>query len=507
MRSNTQPYLMIRTQLSAVLCSMTCSLISLCITLSNCQAQSPFAQSNTVAVMVANTGSLESLSGATAEQQRLFGTLKQFTGGKKVQVYFDLLPSSIADTRIYVAEPEADKQAELETKVKSLGVVAIGKQSGYWLLNRSAGKSKPSQIVSRTELDSALKSVEGSDIQLAVALPGHVQRALIENYESIEESWGGGSAQQWASAFKSFSIGVWLKSSKLKLVFQIQDPAAAKSVAARLPIVLTQLAPVVEQRYGEALSSLMVKAAKAESRMSATQLEMEITMDDGSSLASAIAEVLMGKPARQVKMNRMRQIALAIHNFADANKCLPPSEKQRDASGKSKLSWRVYILPFLGAEGEELYKQFHLDEAWDSPHNKALLVKMPEVFSTTNLSAGFGNLLTNQAGYTAFQAPVGKGTIFGGTEVVTFSRIADGTSNTAMLVEVSASKAVPWTAPDDYVYETQSPLSGLEIDRKGDFLVLFGDGSVTTLNKSIGNEMMLKVFMMNDGNAIILDPK
>ena len=48
-------------------------------------------------------------------------------------------------------------------------------------------------------------------------------------------------------------------------------------------------------------------------------------------------------------------------------------------TGKALLSWRVALLPFL--EENELYKQFHLDEAWDSDHNKKLLAKMPRVFA------------------------------------------------------------------------------------------------------------------------------
>lgn len=45
---------------------------------------------------------------------------------------------------------------------------------------------------------------------------------------------------------------------------------------------------------------------------------------------------------------------------------------------ESGLSWRVALLPFLGEE--RLHGQFHHDEPWDSPHNNALLVRMPQVF-------------------------------------------------------------------------------------------------------------------------------
>lgn len=42
------------------------------------------------------------------------------------------------------------------------------------------------------------------------------------------------------------------------------------------------------------------------------------------------------------------------------------------------LSWRVHILPYLGAE--ELYRKFNLNEPWNSPSNFALLPEIPPVF-------------------------------------------------------------------------------------------------------------------------------
>jgi hypothetical protein len=43
-------------------------------------------------------------------------------------------------------------------------------------------------------------------------------------------------------------------------------------------------------------------------------------------------------------------------------------------------SWRVLILPHLGAEEEKLFKQYHLDEPWNGPHNRELAERMPDVF-------------------------------------------------------------------------------------------------------------------------------
>ena len=81
---------------------------------------------------------------------------------------------------------------------------------------------------------------------------------------------------------------------------------------------------------------------------------------------------------RNMSMNNMKQIMLAMHNYHDANGNLPPAFSTDDA-GNALLSWRVLILPYL--EEQALYDQFHLDESWNSEHNKTLISKMPEVYA------------------------------------------------------------------------------------------------------------------------------
>jgi Protein of unknown function (DUF1559) len=82
---------------------------------------------------------------------------------------------------------------------------------------------------------------------------------------------------------------------------------------------------------------------------------------------------------REQASNSLRQIALAIQQYLDA-KGRFPTAAIADSQGKSLLSWRVAILPYLGANEQNLYKQFHLDEPWDSPANKRLLIRMPNVY-------------------------------------------------------------------------------------------------------------------------------
>jgi hypothetical protein len=75
--------------------------------------------------------------------------------------------------------------------------------------------------------------------------------------------------------------------------------------------------------------------------------------------------------------NSLRQIILAVHKHHDVNRRLPAAYSQKP-DGTKLLSWRVHLLPFLGEV--ELYSQFHLDEPWDSDHNKKLILKMPDVY-------------------------------------------------------------------------------------------------------------------------------
>jgi RNA polymerase sigma factor (sigma-70 family) len=81
----------------------------------------------------------------------------------------------------------------------------------------------------------------------------------------------------------------------------------------------------------------------------------------------------------------LKRIGLALVNYQDAEGSYPPAAIT-DQDGKPLLSWRVAILPYLeGYDGQRydtLFKKFRLDEPWDSPHNKALLAKMPAVFAS-----------------------------------------------------------------------------------------------------------------------------
>jgi prepilin-type processing-associated H-X9-DG protein len=144
-----------------------------------------------------------------------------------------------------------------------------------------------------------------------------------------------------------------------------------------------------------------------------------------------------------------------------------------------------------------LYKQFHLDEPWDSPHNKTLIAKMPPIFRAP------ASRLKMQEGRTNYVLPVGPGTAFVGRKPLTFPKdIPDGTSNTIMILEVNDDRAVLWTKPDDLAFDPKQPLKGLGgLDKEG-FNVAMFDGSARFVSGKVSPETLRRAINPADGEVL-----
>ncbi len=142
--------------------------------------------------------------------------------------------------------------------------------------------------------------------------------------------------------------------------------------------------------------------------------------------------------------NNMTIIGIGLEQQNDLGKSWPASYSI-DADGNPLLSWRVHILPYI--DQVELYEQFHLNEPWDSPHNKTLLTKMPSIFRSphSTASSSHTNYLGNATADGIFVVP--KNTL---TPGVATDDITDGTGNTLLLLEVNDQHSVPWTRPIDF---------------------------------------------------------
>jgi Protein of unknown function (DUF1559) len=183
-----------------------------------------------------------------------------------------------------------------------------------------------------------------------------------------------------------------------------------------------------------------------------------------------------------------------MHNYHDVNGRFPPAAVY-SKDGKPLLSWRVLLLPYL--EQDALYKEFHLDEPWDSEHNKKLLARMPKLLAVPPDEKALA------AHETHYQAFVGKGTVFEGKKGVRISDITDGTSNTIMFVE--AARAVPWTKPQDLPFNPSRSLPKLGGLFPQGFNATFCDGSVHFIRNTIKPETLKLLIMRNDGQVIPAD--
>ncbi|MEZ6125841.1 MAG: DUF1559 domain-containing protein [Planctomycetaceae bacterium] len=206
-----------------------------------------------------------------------------------------------------------------------------------------------------------------------------------------------------------------------------------------------------------------------------------------------------------VTKNKLKQMGLAMHNHHDVFNRFPvddtihPSYGYFDETGRPKLSWRVYLLPML--DHLDLFNQFHLNESWDSPHNLALLDKMPDVFRS--VGDPFDSSTTR---FQVFRGPdglFGRSYLYNGIEKAPRIRdITDGISNTFLIAEAGASKAVPWTQPSDIEFDPADPLGSLGLTADDLLTAVMADGSGRQFSMSIP-EAMISALVSPTGGEIM----
>lgn len=187
-------------------------------------------------------------------------------------------------------------------------------------------------------------------------------------------------------------------------------------------------------------------------------------------LAREVEKVL--EAAERVHCN-LGGVAHALHSYQETYGGLPPAIVY-SKDGTPLHSWRVLILPFI--EEENLYKEFRLDEPWDSPHNIALLPRMPKSYAPP------GRKVSKVPPYhTVLHVFVGKGGAFEDNHLSPVRRSAEpgsriglkipddfpkGTDETLLFVE--AGDPVPWTKPQELSGDPDEPLPDWQpLFRKG----------------------------------------
>lgn len=182
-------------------------------------------------------------------------------------------------------------------------------------------------------------------------------------------------------------------------------------------------------------------------------------------------------------MNKMKAVAVSMHNYLAATQKFPMVEPGNGRIN-SDLSWRVLVLAYL--EHFAVYEKFDLSQPWNSAQNKPLISGPAEqVFSFED-----GDLI---CAIKVEDPPA------------TFSQIPDGASNTVALMGNPNASADQWSSPVDFTVE--EAVQTIKSLKKGEsILVALYDGSVRKVYSTEGSEVtdeeIAALFNPRDGTVI-----
>jgi uncharacterized protein (TIGR03067 family) len=348
----------------------------------------------------------------------------------------------------------------------------------------------------RPDVAQALAAAEDTTLQL------HLFRAdfLLETLGSLlklDPKEGLGKALKvfqakgrWASL--GIDIGPELR---LRFAVQGRDAEAAKDLEAVLGELLKKLGelPLGTGPFG-------VNPAKVAQKWLTPKRvgdRLVLALDDAQ-LTTLLRPVLREYRRPKDRDNALfnyRHIAAALLTHHAQKGGMPAAIYSKD--GKPLLSWRVAILPYLKySVGEQLYREFKLDEPWDSPHNLKLLKWMPLIYAPAGVKT--------KEPYTTFcQVFVGPGTAFEpGKTLLLDKDFPDGTALTILLAE--AGTAVPWTKPDDLPYDPKADLPKLGGLHPDGFPIAMCNGSVRWVSRPFDVRTFRLAVTRNDGQKIDL---
>lgn len=211
----------------------------------------------------------------------------------------------------------------------------------------------------------------------------------------------------------------------------------------------------------------------------------------------------------------MKQIALALHAYADMHGTFPPAYIA-DEHGRPMHSWRVLLALNLDSAG--VYKDYDFSEPWDSPKNLKLLARVPSTYLCPSarcaappkggVLAALGLLACGMKRehcqtHTSYVAVFGKDCMFRGAEPVKAGEVRDGFSSTLMIVETTAS--IPWTKPEDLDVARHPKLGdpqGLNSAHGHGVNVALVDGSCRVLKFDTPQAIVDALYTRNGGEPV-----
>jgi hypothetical protein len=352
---------------------------------------------------------------------------------------------------------------------------------------------KSRKAVARPELIAALDVGAGDVMQIAFAMSAEAKKIHEQVSPTLPTELGGGGIQKITRGMKwmALTVGPGPK-MPAKWITECTNPQAAQDLRE------------VERHVGELAANTILKidgtdpgAAKRVAGIfdHATSTQEGPRLTTNWELATAFLEAMKrpeGAPADRMRSaNNLKQLMIALHNYHDAHGHFPTDVRDKD--NKPLLSWRVLILPYM--DHEHLYKQFKLDEPWDSENNKKLIEKMPKPLRSPRQAATLKDSTT-------YLAPLGKGFMWDEPNGLKITQITDGTSNTIALVEADDERAVIWSKPEDITIDSKNPIAGLLGHYTDGFQAAMADGSVRWFKKGLDPVAQWAWFTRSGGEVV-----
>ena len=254
------------------------------------------------------------------------------------------------------------------------------------------------------------------------------------------------------------------------------DEVATKPATKAPPVARTQSPP-------EATAATAPPTAET-----LTQADPVAAQSGEVAAAATTVEPLSPAEARSRTAENLKAISQAWQSYLRERTYVPGPIT---SPGKEPLlSWRVELLPYLGLQ--PLYEEFHLDEAWDSPHNSKLLAKIPAVYQSPERRDTKTNYLALDQG---------TSTIYQVQRKVSERIVEDGIENTLAVVEIDDEGAVEWTRPAEYEVQPRQPLKLLGKLRANGFFAVWGDGKPTWIASSIDASQFTKACSIDAGDG------
>lgn len=228
-----------------------------------------------------------------------------------------------------------------------------------------------------------------------------------------------------------------------------RGPTARQVVSLSLPRLLSAVLDDMEIKQVDDQVQLQTKSPKA--------------------VSGAIDELLArleAAPHRESEQWKIERIGAGTLRYRVYEKRPLPYATEHLLTEKPLLSWRVLLLPYVARNG--LYREFKLDEPWDSEHNKKLISKMPDFYATAELPPGFSNLRA--------------------------IRHKDGGM---VIVETAAKHATEWTRPDPLEPTLESWPLDIGWPEDYEAAIIYDDGGNFRISKGLSRTKFETMFGKN----------